>query len=44
MWPSQVKSYGLDASQPRITSLAQLGRDIMCYDPEVDGMTLYDRA
>ena len=51
MWPSQVKSYGLDASQPRITSLAQLLETplfhIMCYDPKsknhpLDGMTLYD--
>ena len=51
MWPSQVKSYGLDPSQFRITSLRQhLGTRVfhlMCYDPEsnnhpLDGMTNYN--
>ena len=51
MWPSQVKSYGLDPSQFRITSLRQHLRThvfhIMCYDPEsknhpLDGMTNYN--
>ena len=51
MLPSQVERHGLEASQPRITSLAQLLETplfhIMCYDPKsknhpLDGMTLYD--
>ena len=51
MWSSQVKSYGLDPSQFRITSLRRhLGTRVfhlMCYDPEsnnhpLDGMTNYN--